>query len=103
MELIDRETSTDEPAIEYDDETKKLIEQADGARQLYNEADRQFREIQTEITKIESLLENDFGLHEEFAPLHNVCFDFEDREYIYKICPFDRAVQQPKSGGAETR
>lgn len=102
MELVDRETTTNEP-IEYDPETKQLIEQANGARNLFLEAERELREIETEIGNIDDLLAKDFGPNEEFTPLHSECFNYEDREYIYKICPFDKAVQQPKSGGAETR
>lgn len=93
----------DNAPIEYDDDTKLLIEQANGARNLHLESDRQLREIRSEITNIEQLLDKDYGLEEEFATLHGECFNFEDREYVYKVCPFDRAVQQPRSGGAETR
>lgn len=93
----------DTAAIEYDDDTKLLIEQANGARNLFLESDRELREIKSEITKIEQLLEKDYGVEEEFATLHGECFNFDDREYVYKVCPFDRAVQQPKSGGSETR
>ncbi|KAG4068033.1 hypothetical protein HA402_010719 [Bradysia odoriphaga] len=102
VELVDRETTTNEP-IEYDAETKKLIEQANGARNLFLEAERELREIETEIGNLDDLLGKDFGPNEEFTPLHGECFNFEDREYVYKVCPFDKAVQQPKSGGAETR
>lgn len=102
MELIDRETTTNEP-IEYDPETKQLIEQSNGARNLFLEAERELREIETEIGNIDELLAKDFGPNDEFTPLHSECFNYEDREYVYKICPFDKAVQQPKSGGAETR
>lgn len=91
------------PAEEYDPETKKLIEEANAARNQFAEAERELRELQTEIKNIEDLLEIDYGPGDEFVPLHGECFNFEDREYVYKICPFDRAIQQPKSGGAETR
>lgn len=93
----------DHAPIEYDEDTKLLIEQANGARNLFLEADRELREIKTEIGNIEQQIEKDYGADEEFATLHGECFNFEDREYVYKVCPFDRAVQQPKSGGAETR
>lgn len=88
---------------EYDSETKKLIESANSARNQFLETDRELREINNELKTIEDLLAVDYGPHEEFVPLHGECFNYEDREYVYKVCPFDRAVQQPKSGGAETK
>lgn len=96
------ETSTP-PAVSYDEETQQLIHAANEARNQYNEADRSYREIDTELTNIRSALEKDFGPDEEFAPLNNECFNYEDREYIYKLCMFDKATQQPRSGGMETR
>lgn len=88
---------------EYDSETQKLIESANSARNQYLETDRELREINNELKTIEDLLAIDYGPNEEYVPLHGECFNYEDREYVYKVCPFDRAVQQPKSGGAETK
>lgn len=92
-----------DPAVEYDADTQLLIEQANGARSLHQEAERELRQIETEITSIEQQLEKDYGADEEYAALHGECFSYEDREYVYKVCPFDRAVQQSRGGGAETR
>lgn len=88
---------------DYDPETQQVIELANAARNDFNEADRTVREVETEIRKIKEMLEKDYGTDEEYAPLEGECFEYEDREYVYKLCPFDRASQQPRSGGSETR
>ncbi|KAG5884136.1 hypothetical protein JTB14_021805 [Gonioctena quinquepunctata] len=98
------EEPKDQPTtVPYDEETQKIVEEANAARSEFQEAERNFRDIENEIKEIQTYLQNDFGPDEEFAPLQGQCFDYEDLEYIYKLCPFDRTTQHHKSGGDDTR
>lgn len=89
--------------IQYDPHTQQLIDQANQARNELSEAERVVREIENEIKDLKEVESREYGTSEEFASLSGECFNYEDREYIYKLCPFERASQQPKDGGSETR
>lgn len=86
----------------YDPETQRLIELADEARHEYSKAEQELRTIEQELNDLKIQLEKDYGAHDEFAILYTNCYKFEDREYVYTLCPFDRTSQQPRNGGAET-
>lgn len=98
---VEEQNSTPQP--QYDPATQLLVEKANAARNEYSEADRTVREIETEIKDLNDAISKDYGRDHEFAPLDGECFNYEDREYVYKLCPFDRTSQQPRSGGSETR
>ncbi|XP_011183531.1 glucosidase 2 subunit beta [Zeugodacus cucurbitae] len=90
------------PEPEYDPETKRLIDLANEARNAYSDAEQKVREIDNEIKDIEDQTTKDYGLYEEYAALDGECFTFEEREYLYTLCPFDRASQKQRSSGSET-
>lgn len=92
----------DLPMPDYDEPTKRLIEVADAARDEFNSADSKYRSIENEISEIKKLFEFDLGPNNEFFALKGQCFDFTDREYVYSLCPFERASQRSKHGGSET-
>lgn len=96
----DVETTTSAP--NYDPETQRLIEQANEARNAFDEVERHIREIEHEVKEIDDQEGKDYGHNEEWAVLDGECYTFEDREYVYTLCPFDRASQKPRNGGAET-
>ncbi|XP_064625398.1 glucosidase 2 subunit beta-like isoform X2 [Lineus longissimus] len=87
---------------DYDEATKALIEAADKARSDYDEVNNRVDEIKRELEGIEKLLKSDFGPKNQFYPLKGQCFEYTDREYIYKLCPYDRTSQRSKNGGGET-
>ena len=51
---------------------------------------------------INNVLGLDLGPEKEYFPLKGNCYEYTDREYTYKLCPFERASQRSKNGGAET-
>lgn len=87
---------------DYDEATKGLIAAADGAREAFKEMERKKRDLENEIRDLNKYLEITFGEKNEFAPLYDKCFEYTDREYIYKMCAFQKVTQKGKHGGRET-
>ncbi|XP_017063923.1 glucosidase 2 subunit beta [Drosophila eugracilis] len=92
----------DVPPPNYDPETQRLIQQANEARNALEEVERSLREIEQEVKEIDDQNSKGYGLTEEWAVHDGQCYNFEDREYVYTLCPFDRASQKSRSGGPET-
>lgn len=97
------DTQNEEEDPKYDEETQKLVDAANAARGEYDEADRQVRDLARELRSLEETQEKDYGPDEVFRVLEGNCYEYSDREYIYRLCAFDKAVQKPKSGHGETR
>lgn len=99
------ETQAEEPIKsegKYDAETQKLIDESNEARRLFENSERELRNIEKDIEDIKKKIELDLGPNGEFASMIDQCFEFEDREYVYKLCPFDRTVQKSKNNHGET-
>lgn len=97
----EREPEPEEPAEQYDEETQGLIEEANNARNRFQEADKAVQDLLTDIKKVEEKLSIDYGTDGEFAALDDQCFDYTDLEYVYTLCIFGKAIQKAKSGGSE--
>ncbi|CAF0988010.1 unnamed protein product [Rotaria sordida] len=91
----------DDTVPEYDDETKRLIETADHARNEYNEVERKVHDIKRQIDDLKRQSDVDVGIHGEYSAFIDQCYDYEEREYTYRICMFKDAKQIPKGGGSE--
>lgn len=87
---------------DFDNATKELIAAADKARDAFKSADNRKRDLEREVGDLKKYLAITFGHNEEFGPLYDQCYEFTDREYVYKMCPFNKASQRPKKGGRET-
>jgi len=90
-------------APKYDEVTQQLISQAEIARKAFNDAEREFLDVEREIKGLKDILEKDYGTESEYLVLQGQCFEYTDNEYKYKMCPFDHCSQRGKSGGGETR
>ena len=43
----------------------------------------------------------DIGAHGEYAAFINECYDFDERDYTYRVCMFKDVKQVSKSGGSD--
>lgn len=97
----EQETEPQEPEVQYDEETQALVDEANSARERFQETVKAVNELQSEIRQLEEKLDRDYGPQEEFASLDGECFEYADLEYIYKLCLFGKTSQRSKSGGSD--
>lgn len=98
----EKKDDDDEAMPPFDEDTQKLIDAAQKARDEFDEAERGLREEDDHIKSLEKEISFDFGPSAEFAYLYSQCYELSTSEYIYRLCPFNRVSQKPKYGGSET-
>ncbi|XP_069460327.1 glucosidase 2 subunit beta isoform X1 [Ambystoma mexicanum] len=86
----------------YDEATQALIDEAQKARDEYEEAVRSLKDMEDSIRNLEKEISFDFGPQGEFSYLYGQCYELSTNEYVYRLCPFNRVSQKPKNGGSET-
>uniref|UniRef100_A0A8C1VWU6 Glucosidase 2 subunit beta n=1 Tax=Cyprinus carpio TaxID=7962 RepID=A0A8C1VWU6_CYPCA len=76
----------------YDPDTQALIEAAQRARDDFEDSEKALREMDDQIRNIEKELSFDFGPDAEFTYMYSQCYELSTSEYIYRLCPFNRAL-----------
>jgi len=100
---LKEEEDIQEPEIEpEDDELRSLKDELKKIRESVHDLDSKIRLLEREITDINKVLEVNFGADKEFFPLYGKCFEVQNAEYTYELCPFDKVTQKPKHGGGGT-
>ncbi|CAJ0570386.1 unnamed protein product, partial [Mesorhabditis spiculigera] len=99
----DHHDEDDLPMPEYTDEIKALIAAYEKARDDWQEVNTKVSDLDRQINDAESFLQQDFGPDQAWASLKGKCFDLDEGQYTYKMCPFDKTVQKDRHGHSETR
>uniref|UniRef100_A0A0K0ECH3 Glucosidase 2 subunit beta n=1 Tax=Strongyloides stercoralis TaxID=6248 RepID=A0A0K0ECH3_STRER len=87
---------------EYDEVTKAAIEEAEKYRQKVREiTDKIFAEEEN-LRNDEKFLELNFGEDKAWASLYKKCFETTQKQYVYKVCLFEKATQKDSNGYGET-
>lgn len=86
----------------YDEATQDLINKSNEAKSEFDKSAAELRKIESEIDGLTKKLAYDTGANGEFAGMIDQCYEYEDREYIYKLCMFEKTIQKSKQNQQET-
>uniref|UniRef100_A0A0K0G0D5 Glucosidase 2 subunit beta n=1 Tax=Strongyloides venezuelensis TaxID=75913 RepID=A0A0K0G0D5_STRVS len=87
---------------EYDEETKAAIADADKYREKIREISDKMNTQEDSIRNVEKFLEINFGEDKAWASLFKKCFEITQKQYVYKVCLFERTSQKDSNGYGET-
>ena len=48
------------------------------------------RDLEKQLAVEEESLDRDYGPEQEYRVMEAQCYEYTDREYTYKLCPFDK-------------
>ncbi len=99
---LTRKDSEDFDVPSMDDEGLKLIDLANAARDKFREQEKVVKEAEREKEELEKDVNLDLGVDKEFYHLVGQCFEYQQNEYTYKFCPFDKGSQKAKQGSEIT-
>lgn len=60
------------------------------AHELFEGSDKKFKYIQRKIFQLQKSINNDYGPENEFAAFDGQCYELSHREYLYKLCLFNK-------------
>lgn len=63
---------------------------ANEARKALQESVDALKELQRRLKSEQESLGRDYGPSDEYRPLEGTCYELTDREYTYKLCPFEK-------------
>ncbi|CAI4226592.1 unnamed protein product [Auanema sp. JU1783] len=98
----DEEDNDDDTMPPHDEETQHAIEAADSARKAFTDMEIKVNTLESQIREAETFLNEDYGSDLAWVALKGHCFELNDLQYIYKVCPFDKTIQKDKNGHGET-
>jgi protein kinase C substrate 80K-H len=67
--------------------------EAEQVRKQYSDATGKLSSIKARISELDTILKQDFGEEGEFTSFYEQCFELKVKQYVYKVCPFQEAMQ----------
>jgi len=102
MEELKEDLGDEDDQEDASPESEAIFSAARIARDNFNEVNDKYKDTESRIDFINEQLKFEFGENDIFITMYKVCFEMKTSEYVYKVCPYDKATQKPLHGGSET-
>ncbi|KAG2388658.1 hypothetical protein C9374_000097 [Naegleria lovaniensis] len=67
---------------------------AEEARNQYNQLNNELSNLRNSLTDVQKKLTNNYGKNKEFYKLSESCFEMQQKQYSYEVCPYNKANQK---------